>query len=385
MNLGHLISPHSSSDFFSEVWEQRILHVSRGDECYFASLRDALSIPDIIWQSCPKWGDVSLARANTNYSQSPYGREPPTVSAVMRAVAEGYTLVINSLERKNLKIAELCRNLEKQWYFTSNVNLYATSANTQGLDYHYDDQDVFIVQLEGEKLWRIYHERAELPLDDGRYEEIDCTNTPYDEYKLRPGDVFYIPRGFIHEARALDSMSVHLTISVSAVRWTHFLELLIQASARQSLDLRRSVPVEILRTGSSQDLREEVSALTPLLSNEQLVARALDVLQDNLLARKERLPVAVRFPSPTLSKVTTSTRVGVAPDQIVFLKRSGAGFVLKFIGASMEFSNDLLAAVELLCCRESFLVEELPGGLTSDAKISLIEQLMDCALLVPWA
>lgn len=45
-------------------------------------------------------------------------------------------------------------------------NIYITPSNAQGFAPHYDDVDVFIIQVEGRKLWKLYDsicEEDELP------------------------------------------------------------------------------------------------------------------------------------------------------------------------------------------------------------------------------
>ena len=53
---------------------------------------------------------------------------------------------------------------------------------------------------------------------------------------LRPGDVLYLPRGFLHSATALGEISAHLTIGIHPVtRW---------AAAESALDLVRTMAAE---------------------------------------------------------------------------------------------------------------------------------------------
>jgi ribosomal protein L16 Arg81 hydroxylase len=40
------------------------------------------------------------------------------------------------------------------------TNIYLTPASNQGFRTHYDNHDVMVVQVEGEKLWRFYNSFA---------------------------------------------------------------------------------------------------------------------------------------------------------------------------------------------------------------------------------
>jgi hypothetical protein len=67
------------------------------------------------------------------------------------------------------------------------------------------------------------------------------------EAELGPGDVLYLPRGFIHAARAQASVSLHLTIGVLA----HTVADVVHDLVRRALDadpgLRRSLPIGAAR------------------------------------------------------------------------------------------------------------------------------------------
>ena len=382
MSLDILIAPHSRESFFAEVWEKRALHVARNDPDYFGFLREDLCVEQVIWQTCHSWGDVSLARAHTNYQAAPYAALSPNVSTIRTALAEDYTVVINNLERKSIRVAEFCRNVEKNLYFNAIVNLYFTKANTQGLNYHYDTEDVFILQLEGNKEWRIYDVRAELPLTDGLYEQPDCDSSHFQTFELCPGDVLYIPRGFVHEARALEHDSLHLTVTVSVVRWASVLHNLIDIASRHDIEFRKAVDIEVLQTGEALPAHSIVTMLLKRIGAQEYLTPAVSEIQDRLLADKVRLPIIGPLNGTVDDDVQVGSVVGVAPDQVYLFNRSRDGALfLKFIGASIEISDDLEEIVRFVCERKTFIVEELPGAFTASEKVGLIKRLVDCGFL----
>ena len=107
---------------------------------------------------------------------------------------------------------------------------------------HYDDHDVYVVQLSGTKKWLVRNKPTQLlpRLYDARgpvagaphtrraccnfRSQKHCTQSPgleADESELTfmlstPGSALYIPRGFAHEARAQGSeqASIHVTFAV---------------------------------------------------------------------------------------------------------------------------------------------------------------------------
>jgi hypothetical protein len=65
---------------------------------------------------------------------------------------------------------------------------------------------------------------------------------------LRPGDALYLPRGYLHSARALGGVSGHLTIGVHSVtRWAAAESALdvVRVLAADDPELRRSLPLGI--------------------------------------------------------------------------------------------------------------------------------------------
>jgi lysine-specific demethylase/histidyl-hydroxylase NO66 len=163
-------------------------------------------------------------------------------------------------------------------------NSYLTPLNSQGFAPHYDDVDVFILQLEGFKRWRVYppiNKKETLPRASSRdYTEKEIEEMGEEEIDmvLGPGDVLYLPRGWIHQAETVarpghlpkvtgvkDDHSLHLTLSaMQNWSWADFLEMLIPealegaAASEKSTSLREGLPVNFLSyMGTMHGLEEE--------------------------------------------------------------------------------------------------------------------------------
>jgi hypothetical protein len=106
--------------------------------------------------------------------------------------------------------------------------LYATPASAQAVDAHADDRDVFVVQLEGSKRWVVYGDPP-VPLPNPSEQAGKCFALPVDheasaprrvEATLHRGDVLYVPRGYVHEAKTAGEASLHATVAVATYDWT---------------------------------------------------------------------------------------------------------------------------------------------------------------------
>ena len=89
------------------------------------------------------------------------------------------------------------------------VNAYVTPPQSRGFDAHYDVHDVFVVQVDGEKRWRVHQPVHDSPLRDQPWTdhraavEAAAQAPPLVDTVLRPGDCLYLPRGYLHAATAL--------------------------------------------------------------------------------------------------------------------------------------------------------------------------------------
>ena len=72
------------------------------------------------------------------------------------AYADGYTLVVNEINRYSEPINALVHNLRQELSHDVKVNAYLTPANQKALSPHYDTHDVFVLQISGKKHWNFY-------------------------------------------------------------------------------------------------------------------------------------------------------------------------------------------------------------------------------------
>ena len=116
----------------------------------------------------------------------------------------------------------------------------------RGFKTHYDAHDVFVLQAEGSKHWRLYRGPIHLPLPGQAYSQEVEPGELVAELDLHPGDLIYIPRGFMHDAVAVDSTSLHLTLGVLSVTWAAVVlqaaESAIEADARFREGSRLGLP-----------------------------------------------------------------------------------------------------------------------------------------------
>jgi ribosomal protein L16 Arg81 hydroxylase len=201
---------------------------------------------------------------------------------VLAEFAGGATLVLQGLHRTWEPLRGFTRTLVEELGHPAQVNAYVTPASSRGFDPHYDVHDVFVIQIHGEKHWVIHQPVHEDPLGDQPWGDrapdvaARAQGEPTIEATFAPGDVLYLPRGWIHSATALGGTSIHLTIGVAALTRWNIVEQLV-AGLKDDPALRASLPVGLHDVETA--VAEAIEAITARLRSgvdAASVARALD-------------------------------------------------------------------------------------------------------------
>ncbi|MBU9558138.1 cupin domain-containing protein [Burkholderia multivorans] len=124
--------------------------------------------------------------------------EPGSLPAVTR---DAWTLLVQGLDLH----VDAARALLDRFRFIPDARLddlmisYAT--NGGGVGPHFDSYDVFLLQVEGRRRWRIGAQQ-DLSLQAGVPLKILANFEPTDEWVLEPGDMLYLPPHIAHDGVA---------------------------------------------------------------------------------------------------------------------------------------------------------------------------------------
>lgn len=174
--------------------------------------------------------------------------------AIRRRFADGATIVLQGLHRTLPPLETLAASLAAELGHPVQVNAYVTPPGNQGFAAHYDVHDVFVLQIHGAKAWRVHDPVWPDPLRDQPWEDrrglvVEAAHAePVLEAELRPGDLLYLPRGFLHSATASDGVSIHLTIGIHTWTRNHLVEAMLDHLRRTLAEdpaLRGSLPVGV--------------------------------------------------------------------------------------------------------------------------------------------
>ncbi|KAK3250925.1 hypothetical protein CYMTET_39723 [Cymbomonas tetramitiformis] len=151
---------------------------------------------------------------------------------------QGFSIRMVMPQQWHCAAFELCSFLQEYFGATVGCATYLTPPGTQGFAPHYDDVEVFVLQLEGTKRWRLY-ERPDVdtrPAGDTTQQFTEKELGPcIDDFILHPGEVLYLPRGTVHQAMAQAAGGTHsLHITFSTYQKHTWLHLLLDADVAQT-------------------------------------------------------------------------------------------------------------------------------------------------------
>lgn len=246
--LAGLLAPCSLDTFFSQYWEKAPLHVTGSAD--FTGLISAARIDALVSSQVFHGETLSMARSEPRLGPEAYLGESGQADRglVVRAYQQGATLILPQLDRREAPLAELCRVLEAELGHPLQTNIYLTPPTAQGFQTHYDTHDVFILQVEGAKRWRLYDAPAGTVFRGEKFQpgQVDAGDVTA-EFVLTPGDVLYVPRGLMHDAvnEGEGEASLHITAGVLARTWADFLLEAVSEVAIKSPQLRATLPAHI--------------------------------------------------------------------------------------------------------------------------------------------
>jgi ribosomal protein L16 Arg81 hydroxylase len=383
--LQWIIHPFSTRQFLTDHWEQRACIARRGHPDYFAALLSLDEIDRVLTTLDRRYPEVTLKSARQPLGADDYTVDGRTldVARVYQLFNEGATITLAFLDSVLPTLQAVCRGLELELSCPLQANVYLTPRQAQGAKRHYDTHDVFVLQVVGSKRWRLYDSPLVLPLPGQEFDPaVHVGGAPTQEFELQAGDAAYIPRGLLHDACAIDSTSLHVTLGVLRYTWTDLILELVASVALQEPEFRKALPPGFARDGfdraparhTLQRLLQEVCAHADgdaMLDHfiERFIADCPPPLRDQLTQ------------ITALAELTDESLVGARPGTAWRLHAGEREAMIESYGRRITLPPNAAEAVEFALHHPQFAVRELPGGLDEAGRLTLVRRLIREGLL----
>ena len=286
--LGFLMAPVARDAFLRDFYEQKPLLALAGQPERFASLLTLAMLDDFIASADLREGMIELTNRHNPVSRDDYTYADGRVShtAVAREYLRGATIILPHLHESLFQLGEFSRSMEEIFSCHIQTNIYLTPSGNQGFPPHYDNHDVFIMQISGAKAWRLYDMPVGTPFRGERF-QLD-THKPGEvrqEFTLHAGDCVYIPRGLMHDAENVgDEPSLHITVGLITKTWADLLLEAVSELALEEPGFRRSLPPGFAtREFDREEARRHFETLIAAVAERASMDAAFDLMADNFI------------------------------------------------------------------------------------------------------
>ena len=382
-SFADLLAPVRPEIFFEQYWESQPLHVQRSQSDYYTQLLTNRDVEAVISSGGLRYPAIQLARDGGFYPSEAFTRNIrswgdiftgiPDLDRIRAEYQSGATISLPGFHRAWEPLGTLAAAIEENCDHLVHTNVYITPGNAVGFSPHYDTHEVFVLQIAGSKRWRIHRPPLPLPHRSQPFDPRSYTpSAPLFECDLVPGDLLYLPRGFVHTTATSDSFSVHVTLGITVYTWVELLTDWIQTS-KNFVHLRRALPPGFARHDElKQSLIEQFPAIIAELRRMSDFGELLDGFSDRLRSARGGIRSDFHADVMVLGPRTELT----PPDRDLYVVgEEGGKILLKFHGKTVMLNKNTRPILEEICRRTRFSSIELPQPLGENVTLSLVKGL----------
>ena len=380
-SLRQVIEPIEPEDFFQRYWERDLLILNRGRPDFFADLLTLDDIDRVVTTLHLDNREINLVDAKRDLSAKDYCYPSGLVdpARLFALFADGATIILPQLQLRVGPLAELCRAMEAEIGARFQTNIYLTPpGDAQGFRPHYDDHDVFVLQLAGRKLWKVYDTPVELPdkslpFNPEAYPPGEITQ----EFMLEAGDMAYIPRGVMHDAVSAEELSLHITLGALVKTWGDLLAEAVLQMANRDVAYRRALPPGFHKP----DFPREPAAVAFRDLMEKLVAEApfdelFDAFADDIVTSRHGLLRGQFDQVRQLDGLSSDSEVTSRPSLLYRIEPADDGIRLSCLGREIDLPDYAAEPLRFALAADRFRVADLPGDIDADGKLVLVRRLV---------
>jgi hypothetical protein len=239
--FANLIAPMTRETFLADYWERRPLHIRREATSLYDSLLTRADLEGAIASAGLRYPAIQLTQGGRYIPPEAFtqnvkvGRDslagvldPARLTALYRG---GATISAPFFHLAWRPLADLVAAIEAEFDHPAHTNLYLTPGGCAGFTPHYDTHEVFVLQIAGRKHWKVDAPPAPLPHHTQPHSaQAGQPTARVMEVELNPGDLLYLPRGFVHSTATSKESSLHITLGITVFTWVELLAEWFQSS-----------------------------------------------------------------------------------------------------------------------------------------------------------
>lgn len=393
--LDQVLAPVEAATFFEEYWETKPLLLSRHSPGYYDGLFSLRDLDYIIASTDLRFPAVRMVKGGQAIPLARFAEDVVWGNDVYRGTIipekfyreyrAGASAVFQALHRAWQPLNLFCRDLEKYFHHHVQTNVYLTPKSAQGFKPHYDTHDVFILQIAGRKHWRVYEPPLTLPHRSQPPDNAKLRQEPGQlvlEIDLSPGDLLYLPRGFVHEALTADTESLHITVGITAFTYIEVINEVMNGAIqrlKQEEIFRQSLPVGF--TGEEEitaELKERLLDVVTESLRQADLGKAAYKLQQRFINNRGALLEGHLLELSRLDNLTLDQLVQQRPGNVYRLTDDNDQLKLNFHNKTVTFPGYTGESLRYIFAREEtpFRIGEIGGCLDDDGKIVLVRRLV---------
>jgi ribosomal protein L16 Arg81 hydroxylase len=253
-NFSACIRPMSPEEFLSEYRGKKPVYFP-GTLTQFESLLGIDDINEMLSRTVLGLGTVRIRLRDVKQAPLDDFSMPVDMNRDRRAMKArviedhlkaGATLSVEHSESFFKNIHTMCCTLAEAFIARVYATLFLVYQGERPCGLHWDDRDMFIFQVTGHKNWPVYRPPYANPFLDSRRVTYKAPAAElYQEFKLHPGDVLYIPRGWAHDPAAIDGASMHVAFAIASPTALDLMDWVRADLHKNSAEMRADLPIPL--------------------------------------------------------------------------------------------------------------------------------------------
>lgn len=385
MTLQEILAPLTVEEFFTDYYEKKHLVIRKNNKETF---KNVLTVEDLdtmfytVSNHHPNFRivDHSLDEVPDPKTYTVKNSDLIDPLKFVKSFDAGCTLVMSNLEHKIEGCRRLTNEFESFFKHRTQSNIYLTPKNAQGFASHYDSHDVFILQFEGSKTWRIYNNAMPLADKSNAFVKEGFIPGPIeDEFTLHQGDMLYIPRGIVHDAYCTEENSGHITTGLLGKTWAEHLGEMLLERSKNHLALRRYTKLHDLpNLDYNQEKKEVIEALKEIITTLEKDEELLD----DFYSRQKSISKGHLLQMLDVNAINADSKILLREKHKIRISQNEDVFSIKFYDLQMTMPLAAASFLESLFSNNiPQRVADIPCTIDEESRVLMSRELSKIGLL----